>query len=136
MVVVDTSVAYKWSDKNEEFREEALNILRNHIVARDKTIVPDLIFYELANAWATKTKLSLYKINNNIRDLEESSLNVVPVSFKLVKKAILFSKKYKVSVYDAIYAVLAKENKCDLITADTKFAKQVNLPFVKTLAQV
>lgn len=135
MVIVDTSVAYKWTDKNEEFRDKALAILQSHINSKVRIIVPDLIFYELANAWATKTKLSSYKISNSLKDLEESNLNVEMVRFDLVRKAILFSRKYKVSVYDATYAVLAKEKKCYLITADEKFAKQVNLPFVKTLSQ-
>lgn len=133
MVIIDTSVAYKWTDKNEEFRDEALAILQSHINSKVRIIVPDLIFYELANAWATKTKLSSYKISNNLKDLEESNLNVETVRFDLVRKAILFSRKYKVSVYDATYAVLAKEKKCYLITADDKFVEQVGLRFIKKL---
>lgn len=133
MVIVDTSVAYKWTDKNEEFREKALNILQAHIDKKNQIIVPDLIFYELANAWATKTKLSFSVIKNNLEDLEDSNLIIEPVNFVLLKKAILFSKNHKVSVYDAIYAILAKEKNCELITADDKFVGQVRIPFVKSL---
>ena len=92
-----------------------------------------MIFYELANAWATKAKLSFAVIRNNLKDLEDSNLTVEPLRFDLTRKAILFSRKYRVSVYDAVYAVLAQDKGCVLITADTKFVDQVNLPFVKKL---
>lgn len=133
MVIVDTSVAYKWTDKNEELRGKALEILNDHIEKKNQIIVPDLIFYEIANAWATKAKLSFSVIRNNLKDLEDSNLTVELVSFDLTRKAIKFSRKYKVSVYDAVYAVLAQDKGCDLVTADTKFVDQVNLPFVKRL---
>lgn len=135
VIIVDTSVAYKWTDENEEFRNQALGILDDHINKKDQIIVPDLIFYELANAWATKTKLSAYKIRNNLKDLVDSNLITESINFDFIRKAVLFSKKYKVSVYDAAYAVLAQEKGCDLITADEKFVKQVRLPFVKALSK-
>lgn len=132
MVVVDTSVAYKWfSPDKEELLSEALALLKNS----DALIAPDLIIYELANSWATKTKLKISQIKIFLKDLEETEIKIEPVSFELVRKAIDFSKKYYVSVYDASYAVLAEEKGCDLFTADSKFVKKVNLPFVKHLSE-
>lgn len=136
MVVVDTSVVFKWTDKNEDLRDKALLILHNHLKKIERIIIPDLLFYETANAWATKSSLTLKATYNNLDDLREFDLAIESANFDLLQKAITFSKKYKVSVYDATYAVLAIEKKCDLITADEKFAKQVNLPFVKTLNQM
>lgn len=133
MVVVDTSVAFKWTDENEESRNIALKILQDHIQNKVKIIVPQLIFYELANSWATKTKLSVSTIKSNLKRLKKADLTIEPPSFELMVKAVEFSKKYQVSVYDASYAVLAQAKKCNLITADTKFVNQVNLPYVKTL---
>ncbi len=135
MVVVDTSVAYKWTDKNEQLRDRAFAILKAHVHGKVKIIVPDLILYELANAWATKTALKITKIRSNLNDLEDSFLQLVPLSINSLEKAIKFSKRYHVSVYDASYAILARENNCDLFTADSKFVKVVNLPFVKHLSQ-
>ena len=43
------------------------------------------------------------------------------------------AKKHHVSVYDATYAVLAMENNCLLVTADSKFIEQMNLEFVMDL---
>lgn len=131
MVVVDASVAYKWWDQKEELSEDAQIFLKNHI---NKILVPDLMLYELANAWSTKTKLAISDVKSNLEDLEKLNLQIEPITFKLLTKAVDFSKKYNVSVYDASYAVLARAKKCDLVTADTKFVNQVNLPYVKSLA--
>lgn len=132
MVVVDTSVAYKWfSPENEELLAEALALLKNS----SALIAPDLIIYELANSWATKTKLKIPQIKIFLKDLEETEIKIEPVSFELVRKAIDFSKKYHVSVYDASYAVLAQEKDCDFVTADSKFVSKVKLPFVKHLSE-
>lgn len=131
MVVVDTSVAYKWfSPENEELLTEALALLKNS----STLIAPDLIIYELANSWATKTKLKISQIKLFLKDLEEVEIKIEPVSFELVRKATDFSKKYHVSVYDASYAVLAIEKNCDFVTADSKFVSKVKLPFVKHLS--
>lgn len=132
MVVVDTSVAYKWfSPAKEELLSEALEILKNS----DAIIAPDIILYELANSWATKTKLKISQIKVFLKDLEEIEIKIEPVTFELVRKAVDFSKKYYVSVYDASYAVLAEEKGCDFFTADFKFVKKVNLHFVKHLSE-
>ena len=136
MVIVDASVAYKWWDLKEKQSDLAKKILKNHSSGEQKIVVPDLIICELSNAWVTKSKLSLSKIKANLSDLESLDLEIVDISLNLIEKAVTFARNYKVSVYDAIYAVLAQENKCDLITADEKFVEQVNLPFIKKLSSL
>ena len=136
MVVIDTSVAYKWfSTEKEGHLSQSLKLLEAHLHKKETIIAPNLIIYELANAWSTKTKLSVEKIKIFLEDLKEIDIKIEPLTFGLISKTIDFSKKYRVSVYDASYAVLAKEKKCDLITADSKFAEQVNLPFIKHLSK-
>lgn len=133
MVIIDTSVAYKFFDPEEDGYDLALNILQDHLSGNQTIIIPDLLLYELANAWATKTKAESGKINDNLSDFKEYKFKVEQVSFDLITNAIELSRRYKISVYDACYAVLAKKKKCDLITADDKFADKVDLPFVKKL---
>ncbi len=135
MVIIDASVAYKWFAKNEEDSDLALSILQKHINGQEKIVVPDLILYELANAWVTKTAISAAKVKVNLKDLQDASLEIENPTFDLVSKAAVFARKYQVSVYDAIYAVLAKDKKCNLVTADKKFAEKINLPYVKLLEE-
>lgn len=132
MIIIDASVVHKWFNE-EENSDQALKILALHLKQKAVIVAPDLILYELSNIWATKTTLTAKEASNNLKLLEKHSLKFIQVNFHLVQKAISFSKKYQISVYDASYAVLAKEKKCNLITADEKFINQVNLKFVKSL---
>lgn len=132
--IIDASVVFKWFSKGEINRDLTLELLNNHISKKLQLIVPELILYELANAWATKSALSITKVEANLSKLEEANLKIEQIDFKFIKQAVVFSKKYHVSVYDATYAVMAQHKKCDLITADDKFADRVNLPFIKKLS--
>ncbi len=132
--IIDSSVVFKWFSKGEFDRDLAVRLLNNHISKKIQLIVPDLIFYEVANAWATKSVLSIINVEANLSKLEEANLKVVQIDFKFIKQAVKFSKKYGVSVYDATYAVIAEEKECNLVTADNKFADKVNLPFIKKLS--
>lgn len=137
MVVIDTSVAYKWfGTEKEDHITHALKLLKDHLHKKQIVIAPDIILYELSNAWATKTKLSIEHINTFLEDLEEIRIQIEFATYELIKKAAEFSKKYNISVYDASYLVLAREKKCDFITADSKLVEKINLPFIKHIRQV
>lgn len=133
MVIIDTSVAYKLFSPSESHAEQALQLIHKHIQGTEIIFCPDLLLYELANAFITKTGVSLPQIQTNLDKLKKINIHFETITFPLLEKTITFAHTYHVTVYDASYAVLAQEKKCDLITADNKFAKQVNLPFVKTL---
>lgn len=134
MVVVDTSIAYKWfSKEGEDLLSQAIRLLKNHLEKHEALIAPDIIIYELANAWATKTQLTHDQIKIFMKDFSSTRIKIEAITFDLINHAILFSKKYHVSVYDASYAVLAREKRCDYYTADIKFVERVNLPFIKHL---
>jgi predicted nucleic acid-binding protein len=51
---------------------------------------------------------------------------------ELVDAGVL-AKKYKTSVYDMIYAVVAKNKKCALVTADENFVRKTKFKHVKLL---
>ena len=133
MVILDASVVYKWFAKNEEDSSIALNILQRHMQGREKIVVPDLILYELTNAWVTKTAIPFIRVKVNLKDLQDASLKIESPTFDLAVEAATFAKKYKTSVYDAYYLILARKKKCNFITADNRLLNQVSLPFVKRL---
>lgn len=133
MVIIDTSVGFKWFDALEKYRDEAMELLEKHLVGEQNILVPDLFLYEITNAWSTKSVLTIEAVHQNLAKLEEYRLRVESVTFPMLQHASEFSKSHHVSVYDASYAVLAQEKECDLITADVKFIRQVNLPCVKLL---
>lgn len=92
-----------------------------------------MLLYEITNAWATKTILTQEEIEKNLTYLQSYNLKVAPVTFSLVLKASQLAKKYRISVYDASYIVLAQKNACEVITADERLLNKVRLPFLKHL---
>ncbi len=133
MVVTDASVVYKWFNSAEEDIEKAFDILQLHLHKQNVVVVPDILLYELANVWSTKTSLTAANAIANLNQLKKHALVVISVNFVLLEKAISMSKKQHISVYDAAYVALAQEKKCDFITADAKLVNNVTLPFVKLL---
>ena len=137
MIVVDASVIYKWLvSENMQSDLAAKKILADFKLEKLSIIVPDILLYELANALTSKTTTSLVDIKKLWQRFAAYKLPIFSPAIDFITKSIDFSRKYKVSVYDATYAVLALENKCNLITADDKFADQINLPFVKKLSSI
>ena len=100
MVIIDTSVVYKFFT-SEEDQEQALNILQKHKEGKEVIIIPDLLLYEIANAWRTKTNMSASQAATNLNDLKDANFKLKTVSFELIHEAIKLSIEYKISVYDA-----------------------------------
>ncbi|MEK7165559.1 MAG: type II toxin-antitoxin system VapC family toxin [Patescibacteria group bacterium] len=135
MVIIDTSIVFKWFAEQEVNHKLALKLLEKYLSGEEEITIPDLLLYELTNAWSTKTGLDLIQITKNLVKLEAYTLPMVSVSFALLKYASHFARVHQVSVYDAVYAVLADDFGCNLITADERFVTRVNLPFVKLLGK-
>lgn len=133
MIIIDASVAAKWLFKNEQGVKRAREILAIHIAGEDKIIVPDLFFYEIANMAVTKGYLSPKKTTHFLTKIYKANLSIYSPTESDVKEAAKLAKKYKTSVYDMLYAVLAKTQKINLITADEQFIKQAGFKFVKLL---
>ncbi len=133
MIAIDASVAAKWFFKGEKGVAPAQKILSSHVLGVNKILVPDLFFYEIANIVATKGYLSLWKTTSYLTKIYKLELVVyIPVAQE-VKQATRLAKKYKTSVYDILYAVVAKNHKVKLITADEQFIKQTGFQFVQLL---
>jgi len=92
-----------------------------------------LIFLEVANALTTKSKLREAYIRKGIHLLHAANFVIQEANEADIVDASLLAKKYGTSVYDMIYAVIARNNQSTLITADNKFVNKVNFPYVKSL---
>lgn len=130
MVVVDASIVYKWLVE-EEHSPTALTLLELFITGKEKLIAPDLLLYELANIFTHKTSLSARDIQLSWNKFLSFKLPIFNPDPQFITKCIDFAQKYHVSVYDASYAILAKQNRCILVTADSRFIAQTKLPFIK-----
>jgi len=133
MIVIDASVAAKWILEHEQDTDKALIILKNHTFSIEEIIVPDLFFYEIANTLATKSGMTSKEVIVALGKVYQSNLSVYHPLEVDVSQTTKLAKEYKTSVYDMLYAVVAKTHKATLITADKQFVKQTGFKFVKLL---
>ena len=135
MIVIDTSVAVKLIF-HEEKSEIAKQLLIFHIKGVEQIIVPHFLFIEVANVLATKTKFATPDIKRGLEFLYNSNFLIHEITQADLIYASILAKEHKTSVYDMIYAVIAKNKKIKLVTADDKFVKKVGWPFVQSLKQL
>jgi len=59
-------------------------------------------------------------------------------SFPLVERAFEISSKMRIGIYDCIYAALAEQEGCELVTADETLCRvlQPHFTFIKSLSSM
>lgn len=134
MIVVDASVVMKWIALDEQDRSIARVIYQRHINATEEITIPYLLYYEIANVLATKSSTQSQDIEQALNVLFKANLTIYRESEQELLESTLLAKKYKTSVYDMLYAVIAKNKKITLVTADQKFIAKTKFPFVKHLS--
>lgn len=134
MIVIDASVAIKLIIPGEEGGATARKLLDSHLKKEDEIIVPSFLFIEVANVLATKTSSIDSDIKRGISALYRSDFLIFELTEPDLIKASLLAKQYETSVYDMLYAIIAKNKKIKLITADEKFVEKVGFSYVKHLS--
>ena len=136
MIVVDSSVAFKWlKTKDEPHSEQASTLLSMHIQGETRIITLSLLFIEIANALSTKTATKPNIIRRDLDILYDLDLEVYRETADDIVTASLLARKKKTSVYDMLYAVVAKRLGTDLITADEQFVRKTKFAHVKLLSE-
>lgn len=136
MIILDASIVVKWIKQDEEDVDIALSLYNSHLKKKENIVAPRLLFYEVANFLATKPRSTSKTIKINLAFLFNSNLTFHIETNEELKDATLLAKKYKTSVYDMLYAVVAKNKKCILVTADENFVKKTKFRHVKLLKEL
>ncbi len=125
MIVLDASVVLKWIFDDEDGGEQAAGLKNAHVSGHEIAAVPDLLFYEVGNVLATKTRLSEAAIAEAFSLLWEFSLERFDLGLEEFQGGLALSRKYKISLYDAAYVELSRRLKCTFVTADRKLYDKV-----------
>jgi predicted nucleic acid-binding protein len=124
-LVLDASVVMKWySPSGESGVQQAVDILEKITRVEISIYVPELLYYEVANALTCKTTYSQEKVQTAISNLYTLDLRVVPVEPAIMGHAIQLARQHKITVYDACYIAVAASNKCPLVTANPRHQRQ------------
>ncbi|OGG25753.1 hypothetical protein A2960_05400 [Candidatus Gottesmanbacteria bacterium RIFCSPLOWO2_01_FULL_39_12b] len=136
MIVIDTSIAVKWIMKDEEDSDKALILYQNHLLKKETILVPRLLYIEIANSFITKSSSSLSTIEKNIRFLYGVKLSAYDPDENDMLVTVQQANKSKTTVYDMLFAVVAKRHDTILITADEKFVQKTKFPYVRLLSEI
>ncbi|MBI4334930.1 MAG: type II toxin-antitoxin system VapC family toxin [Chloroflexi bacterium] len=120
-LVIDASVGVKWfSRKNEPDLAQADLLLDSRKDGVVSIWVPDLFFYEVANALATKGYLSGRDVHRSVESLWNLGLRVVPVDGEFLARSAALARQLRITVYDACYAAVASKVHLPLVTANPR----------------
>ncbi len=124
MVVLDASVILKWVLPAERGAEAAHVLWSRHQRGLDPVAVPDLFFYEAANALALTRRFTEGEARSAWDKLARAKLDAYPPDALSLQRAMALSREAGISVYDASYIALAEELGCNLTTADLKLIRK------------
>lgn len=124
--VLDTSVILKWfSEFDEEDLVRALKLRQSMLDGTVFFVVPELLFYELANALRYNPNFSAKDVEQAIHSVFEMGLDVRGVDEQVMGEAISLAFKHKLTIYDSYFLALSKKEGKPFITADYRFTGRV-----------
>ncbi|MBI2849698.1 MAG: type II toxin-antitoxin system VapC family toxin [Chloroflexi bacterium] len=124
-LVLDASVGVKWfSDKGEASLSQALAIRDSHVTGGILITVPDLFFYEVANAIVHKQFIPLEAVQSAVASMFALGIETVSLDPALLGTSVELSRKLGITVYDACYIALAKKYDCPLVTDNPRHQRQ------------
>jgi predicted nucleic acid-binding protein len=124
-LVLDASVAVKWySDKGESALEQAISIRNTHLAETVLIIVPDLFFYEVANAVSQKKHIPTAVVKSVVAAMFSLRLQTVPLDAEILSVSIEIARQFNITIYDACYIAIAANRNCPLVTANPRHQKE------------
>ena len=133
MIVLDASIILKLIFEEQD-TPLVLQLRENHITGEEKIAAPELLYYELANVLATKVLIPVKSASSALAEIFNLEIETFTLGVEEFLSSISISRKYRISVYDASYVVLAERLNCDFVTADAQLARKTkDMKFVRFL---
>ena len=124
ILVIDSSVMVKWiNSQNEDYLEEADQILHDARSEKVELIAPELAKYEIGNALLYKN-MSLPTSKMSLGTIYEIPLTFCVLDQEGASETMEIAKENKITYYDASFVQLTKEKKATLVTANPKHHRQ------------
>ena len=124
--ILDTSVIIKWfSELDEDDLDKALNLRHEFLNRKCSISVPDLLFYELANALRYNDHFESQDVKDALKSVIDMGFVVVGIQANVINLAIDIAFKNNVTIYDSCFLALSQIEKMPLITSDYKFVDRI-----------
>ena len=137
--VIDTSVDIK-TYVQEQDSAKALQLRNDYHQGIHDLIAPDIFPTEMCNVLMILERSAKIKPGDAAVFFSQF-LNELPPLFPavpLLPRALELARLFRQTVYDCLYIALAEREGCELVTADDKLVKavQLSLPFVIPLSSL
>jgi len=126
-VVADASVLVKWLVP-EDYYEQAAALRDDHLFGRVRVVAPCTAPVEVASALRKYVVRGILDAGRALRALEllwRAEIELVSVDEGLLRAALEYSLARGVTVYDALYIVLARSLGTVVYTADERLVKSL-----------
>lgn len=123
--VLDTSVVVKWFGWDEGDSGNALRLRQGLLEGSCAVTVPNLMFYELANALRHNRNLTAGDVKAAVDSVFDMGLEVREAGKQVTAHAIDLAFRFGVTVYDAYYLALSQAEKKPFVTADYRFLARI-----------
>jgi len=123
--VLDTSVVVKWFSRDEDDAEHANKLRRQIQEGLCVITIPDLLFYELANALRHNPNFTAEDVRVALDSVFDMEFDIRKVDSSVIAAAIHIAFKFNVTVYDAYFLALSQLESKPFVTADYKFTGRI-----------
>ena len=123
--VLDTSVVVKWFSNDEDDAEHANKLRRQIQEGLCVITIPDLLFYELANALRHNPNFTAEDVRVALDSVFDMEFDIRKVDSSVIAAAIHIAFKFNVTVYDAYFLALSQLESKPFVTADYKFTGRI-----------
>jgi len=122
MRVVDASLVLGWL-LGQPARPGSHDVLERHLTGRDPLVAPELLCYEVANVLVTGARLPGALAAEAYAHFFSLEIATYSLGEREYSEALALAARYRITVYDASYAALARALDCALVTADARLAR-------------
>jgi predicted nucleic acid-binding protein len=137
-VVVDASVVVKWVIP-EEYSENALRLLNDHLDGKIEAHAPCLVVFEAASAlrkYVLRGILSEQQAREAMKLIWEAEPVIEYLDAQQAAEALSLSLELGITPYDAAYLVLAKRLGAILFSADEKLLANPKIADMKIVKHI
>jgi predicted nucleic acid-binding protein len=122
LCVVDSSVVYKWFNAEDETGfAEARSLVAEHQSGARLLVAPAHMPAEVVSA-LRYADLAEADLRLAAEALDAVEVVITPLDGELLSAAAGVALRYNLTIHDALFAALAVELECELVTADRKQA--------------
>lgn len=120
-VIVDSSVIVKWlNTTDEQYVEEANNLLNDALNRKVELLAPELAKYEVGNVLLKGKQLTSQEAYISLATVHALPISFIPDSEELAKETYAQAYTNNITYYDASFLALAKHHNGNLITENIK----------------